>query len=68
MTRQFKCAGVLVYYRLKVTFHAIGNYYQYFQFIFRLMNNEVMASLNMKGKGSKYAFGSTKVFQVVVGM
>ncbi|CAB3977643.1 DNA polymerase [Paramuricea clavata] len=34
----------------------------------RLTNNEVMASMNMKGKGSKYAFGSTKVFQVVVGM
>jgi hypothetical protein len=32
------------------------------------MNNEVMVSMNMKGKGSKYAFGSTKVFQVVVGM
>ncbi|XP_028415726.1 uncharacterized protein LOC114539299 [Dendronephthya gigantea] len=32
----------------------------------RLMNNEVMASMNMKGKGSKYAFGSTKVFQAVV--
>jgi hypothetical protein len=27
-----------------------------------------MVSMNMKGKGSKYAFGSTKVFQVVVGM
>jgi hypothetical protein len=32
---------------------------------FRLMENSVMAQMNFKGHGCKFAFGQTKIFKIV---
>lgn len=32
------------------------------------MTNDVMAKMNMKGHGGKYAFGTSKVFEIVKGV
>jgi hypothetical protein len=65
MTTQLKCAGVHIYYRLKVTFHAIGNYYQYFQFIFRLMNNVLWLQWTWKEKAQNMLLGPLKYFKLL---